>query len=117
MKVFSAILLVVLIAVASCGDTTVSLPGPQGPQGPKGDVGPQGPQGVPGETSVIYWIDPCPEIPATHPELIALIDGAYFAVYASGPDIFWTRLQLRTQYRTTDTRDCLFMLDENGVMP
>lgn len=106
---------------------SLACQGPQGPQGATGTpgatgaTGAQGPQGeqgltgAPGASSVIQWVDPCPEVPALHPELLALIDGAYYAVYASGADIFFTRLQLGTQYRTTDVRDCLFVLNEQGV--
>jgi hypothetical protein len=103
--------LVLLLLLSGCGESTiVGPPGPEGPQGPPGIQGPAG------SSSLIEWVDPCPDIPVAHPELLALIGGEYFAVYASGEQVFLTRLQLNITYRTTDIRQCLFMINETGVV-
>lgn len=64
------------------------------------------------DSTPITWVDPCPELPATFPELLLLQDGVYYAVYASGNKIHLTALMDGVQYRTTDGRNCRFMVED-----
>ena len=77
---------------------------------PNGKDGQDGADG-----SRITWIDPCPRLVVPFPELIALVDGAYYAVYASGTKIHLARLIPGT-YATTDGRACTFTVNANGEL-
>lgn len=111
--------------------TILSCVGPQGPVGPKGDSGdsctilqgagfaliecPDGSSALvfDGEDSAsISWTNPCPGIETSHPELLLVQGGIYYAVYASGSKIHLARLVEGVQYRTTDGRDCRFKLED-----
>lgn len=65
--------------------------------------------------SRITWVDPCPSIVVQFPELLALVDGSYFAVYASGTKIHLVKLTPGA-YATTDGRACSFTIDANGEL-
>lgn len=75
-----------------------------------------GQNGVDGQDgSTITWVDPCPTLVVPFPELLALIDGSYYAVYASGTKIHLARLTPGT-YSTTDGRSCTFVIGSNGEL-
>jgi hypothetical protein len=75
-----------------------------------------GQDGIDGrDGSQITWVDPCPSIVVPYPELLARIDGAYYAVYASGTKIHLTRLTPGA-YATTDGRACSFTIGANGEL-
>lgn len=84
--------------------------GPPGEPGPAGPQGSTGLQGEPGTSFVGEVVDPCPTLSATHPEVLFLIDGTYYAVYASGQKIHLSPLDEDTTYKTTDGRDCYFKI-------
>jgi hypothetical protein len=96
--------------------------GCRGPAGLPGKQGAQGLPGIPGApgadgTSFVgEIIDPCPSIAATHPEVLFLINGVFYAVYASGQKIHLSALNENTIYSTTDGRACEFMIVDGAVV-
>jgi hypothetical protein len=98
------------------------MSGCRGPVGPKGETGApgapglEGLQGMPGTSFVGEVIDPCEDIPAQFPDVLFLISGTYYAVYASGQKIHLTPLAENVTYRTTDGRNCVFSLINGQVV-
>ena len=90
--------------------------GPAGPAGAQGLPGLDGLQGMPGTSFVGEVIDPCPSLPAQFPEVLFLISGTYYAVYASGQKIHLTPLAEGVVYRTTDGRSCTFSIVNGQVV-
>jgi hypothetical protein len=120
MKYALLIPVLVLALVASCQGRRGpnGLPGAQGPAGPQGEQGEQGLpglQGEPGTSFVGDVIDPCPSLPAQHPEVLFLIEGTYYAVYASGQKIHLSALLENTLYATTDGRNCRFRIEDGEI--
>lgn len=74
-----------------------------------------GSQGLPGESSSIELITPCPEIvaPDEHPEtLVCINSSSLFAAYDNGKKGTVRLVQLieGTKYQTTDGRSCTFVV-------
>ena len=63
----------------------------------------------------IEFVDPCPHISAPFPELLALVDNKYYAVYASGVKIHLAYLK-PGGYITTDGRSCVFTISPSGQL-
>lgn len=108
--------MVVLSIIMSGCRGPVGFPGVPGKTGAPGAPGLDGLQGMPGTSFVGEVIDPCPNIAAQFPEVLFLITGTYYAVYASGQKIHLTPLAENVTYRTTDGRDCVFSLINGQIV-
>jgi len=89
--------------------------GERGPLGPTGAPGAQGEAGPAGRNLSVEAVDPCPELVTSFPEYLFLIEGTYYAVYASGTKIHLARL-VPGAYATTDGRACSFSINSAGEL-
>lgn len=96
-------------AVIKCLDGSVATVS----NGSDGINGADGADGLDG--TVITFVDPCPTISHAFPELLALIEGTYYAVYASGAKVHLAKLTPGT-YQTTDGRSCVFTINAEGQL-